>query len=169
MNKQDLLNRKLPQQPSAPTKRELQIVVAAFIFNGGKVLLIHHKKLDMWLPVGGHIERNETPDAAVLREAKEEVGLDVEIIQTDATLQCGQMKEKLCVPFHVSVHSVGDHDHCCLNYACTVKSENVEMNNRELKDFKWFSKEELNQEHIPEDVRQIALSAFKVYEQANPQ
>ena len=163
MNKQDLINRRNEPHVANP-QRELQIVVAAFIFKDDKVLLIHHKKLDKWLPVGGHIERNETPDAAVLREAKEEVGLDVEIIQTDATLQCGQMKEKLCVPFHVSVHSVGDHDHCCLNYACTVKSENVEMNNRELKNFQWFSKEELKQEHVSEGVKAEALTAFKVYE-----
>ncbi len=165
MNKQDLISRRTPSVISA--QRELQIVVAAFIFSNNRVLLIHHKKLDLWLPVGGHIDKNETPDAAVIREAKEEVGLDVEIINTDDTPQCGNMKEKLCVPFHVSVHSVGDHDHCCLNYVCKVKSENVEINRGELKDFKWFSKQELEQNHAPEGVRAEALTAFKVYEQAN--
>ncbi len=169
MNKQDLLNRKNPPQITISAQRELQIVVAAFIFNADKVLLIHHKKLDKWLPVGGHIEQNETPDAAVLRETREEVGLEVEIIQTDSTPFCGNMKQKLCVPFHVSVHSVGDHDHCCLNYVCKIKNENVEMNNRELKNFAWFTKEELNQEHVSDGVKAEALTAFTVYEQANLQ
>lgn len=167
MNKQSLLNKRNPAQ--MPAERELQIVVAAFIFSADKVLLVHHKKLDLWLPVGGHIDQNETPDAAVVREAKEEVGLDVEIINTDDTPQCGNMKEKLCVPFHVSVHSVGDHDHCCLNYVCKAKGENIEMNGRELKNFQWFSKQELEQNHVPEGVRAEALTAFKVYEQANQQ
>lgn len=169
MNKQDLINRKNSQQSlnQIPKERELQIVVGAYIFSGDKLLLIHHRKLDKWLPVGGHIDRNETPDAAVIREAKEEVGLDVEIIQTDATPECGNMNPKLAVPFHVNVHSVGDHDHCCLFYVCKVKNEEIQMNNRELKNFQWFSKEDLNQPHIPEDVKAIALTAFKVYEQAS--
>ncbi|MEA3450492.1 MAG: NUDIX domain-containing protein, partial [Bacteroidota bacterium] len=33
----------------------------------------------MILP-GGHIEHNETPDEAIIREVKEETGLDVEIV-----------------------------------------------------------------------------------------
>ncbi len=169
MNKQDLLNRKAPQQTTTPTQRKLQIVVGAYIFNADKVLLIHHKKLDMWLPVGGHIEQNETPDAAVLREAKEEVNLDIEIICTDETPECGNMTPKLATPFHVNVHSVGDHDHCCLFYVCKVKNQNAEVQTsaRELKSFEWFSKEQLNDARIPEDVKAIALTAFKVFEQAN--
>ncbi|MFH1246760.1 MAG: NUDIX domain-containing protein [Candidatus Micrarchaeota archaeon] len=172
MNKQDLINRRTPQETTAaqPISRGLHIVIAEFIFKGDKVLLIHHKKLNLWLPVGGHIEQNETPDAAVLREAREEIGLEVEIIQTDPTPQCGQMKEKLCVPFHVSVHSVGDHDHCCLNYVCKVKSENIEhMNKDELNNFKWFTKDDLNQANISPGVKAEALTAFKVYEKANQQ
>ena len=55
------------------------LVVAGYIFSKDKVLLIHHKKLDLWLPVGGHIEKNETPDEALLREIKEEIGIDVRI------------------------------------------------------------------------------------------
>ena len=44
-----------------------------------KMLLHMHKKLGLWLPVGGHIDRDELPEEAALREAKEESGLDVEI------------------------------------------------------------------------------------------
>ena len=56
------------------------LVVAGYIYYNDKVLLVHHKKLDLWLPVGGHIEPNETPDEALHREVKEEVGLRVELI-----------------------------------------------------------------------------------------
>lgn len=44
------------------------------VFNG-KVLLIKHKKLDMWLPPGGKLEPNETPFEAAERELFEETGL----------------------------------------------------------------------------------------------
>jgi len=36
-------------------------VATAFIADGGKVLLVLHRKLGLWLPVGGHIEEGETP------------------------------------------------------------------------------------------------------------
>lgn len=41
-----------------------------------KILLIHHKGLNKWLPPGGHVETNEAPDSAVLREVQEETGLN---------------------------------------------------------------------------------------------
>ena len=50
------------------------LVVGGYIFHNNKLLLIHHNKLDLWLPVGGHIDPNEIPDDAIKREAQEEVG-----------------------------------------------------------------------------------------------
>lgn len=56
------------------------LVIAGYIIHQNKVLLIHHRKLNLWLPVGGHIDENETPDQALLREIKEEISIDVEIL-----------------------------------------------------------------------------------------
>ena len=42
---------------------------------GGQVLLHLHRKLGMWLPPGGHIERDELPDEAAVREVLEETGV----------------------------------------------------------------------------------------------
>ncbi len=139
------------------------LVVAGCIFHNSKVLLIHHRKLDLWLPVGGHIEKDETPDDAVKREAKEEVGIGVDIIKNNDLPFEGNIKKNLAVPFHVNVHSAGDHDHCCLFYACTAKDIDINPNGKELKDFGWFSKDDLNQNHVPLDVKHIALKAFGIY------
>jgi 8-oxo-dGTP pyrophosphatase MutT (NUDIX family) len=54
--------------------------VAVFVAWEGKVLLHHHPKLCMWLPPGGHIERDELPDDAAVREVLEETGLEVELV-----------------------------------------------------------------------------------------
>ena len=35
---------------------KIDFTVSLFIVEGEKVLLVHHKKLDRWLPIGGHIE-----------------------------------------------------------------------------------------------------------------
>ena len=42
-----------------------------YVIHEGKVLMHLHKSLGVWLPVGGHIDENETPEQAALREIKE--------------------------------------------------------------------------------------------------
>lgn len=54
--------------------------VAVFVVWEEKVLLHLHRKLDMWLPPGGHIEKDELPDDAAVREVLEETGLRVELV-----------------------------------------------------------------------------------------
>jgi len=43
-----------------------------FVFSRDrKILMIKHKKLGVWLPPGGHIDENELPCDAVVREIAE--------------------------------------------------------------------------------------------------
>lgn len=45
-----------------------------------QVLLVDHKKAELWLPPGGHVDPGEDPKKTVRREAKEELGIDVEFL-----------------------------------------------------------------------------------------
>lgn len=49
--------------------------VAVYARRGDRVLVIHHRRLDTWLPVGGELEAGETPLEAARRELLEESGL----------------------------------------------------------------------------------------------
>jgi 8-oxo-dGTP pyrophosphatase MutT (NUDIX family) len=60
---------------NAPAPQRRAFSVAIFARNGGAVLLIRHKRLGTWLPVGGEIEPGETPLEAARRELSEETGL----------------------------------------------------------------------------------------------
>ncbi|MCC6446244.1 MAG: NUDIX domain-containing protein [Armatimonadetes bacterium] len=55
------------------------VTVAVFTVRRGRVLLHYHARLGMWLPPGGHIEPNELPDEAAVRETLEEAGIAVGI------------------------------------------------------------------------------------------
>lgn len=119
-------------------KDRLDIVVGAYIIDEkDRVLLIHHRKLNKWLPVGGHIEPNETPDGAVKREAREEVGLKLKFVHYPKPRR-GNMRE-YAHPFYQNVHHVKDHLHYCLFYVCKPRGNaRVKINKREIKAYGWF-------------------------------
>lgn len=62
---------------------ERQFTSTVYVIDEGKVLLIFHKKLSKWLPPGGHLDPNETPPEAAIREVFEETGLHIELIKQE--------------------------------------------------------------------------------------
>jgi 8-oxo-dGTP pyrophosphatase MutT (NUDIX family) len=54
------------------------VTASCFIVDvaSGRLLLHHHRRLDRWLQMGGHVESGEVPLQAALREGREESGLN---------------------------------------------------------------------------------------------
>lgn len=59
---------------------KLCYTAGGMLINEGKVLLIKHKKLGIWLNPGGHIDEGELPHQAAEREFFEETGVKVRAI-----------------------------------------------------------------------------------------
>lgn len=58
-------------------KQGTYFTASVYIVFQDKVLVHKHKKFDLVIPVGGYLEGSELPEQAVVREAKEETGLDI--------------------------------------------------------------------------------------------
>jgi 8-oxo-dGTP pyrophosphatase MutT (NUDIX family) len=101
---------------------KIDFTVAIFIVHDDAILLIHHRKLDKWLPLGGHIELDEDPEQAALREAKEESGLDVELLgERPPTTSPGT--RALIAPRFLDIHRINEtHEHIGLIYWARPKA-----------------------------------------------
>ncbi len=116
--------------------------VTVYVINEeGKFLFIRHKKLQKWLPPGGHIEPNEKPDVAALREVKEETGLDIELDGERFP------RETDCVrPYGIQLNVIkeGEHEHMDLIYRSKpVENTNLILNEEETEGINWYSLEEI--------------------------
>ena len=64
-------------------ERTRHFVATCYVVCDGATLLHEHDGLDVWLPPGGHVDRDELPHETALRETYEETGLRPDIV-TDA-------------------------------------------------------------------------------------
>ena len=124
---------------------KIDFTVAIFVVHGGKVLVIHHRKLNKWLPLGGHIELDEDPEQAALRETREESGLDVELVgERPPTTEPGT--RALIGPRFLDIHRISDtHEHIGMIYWARVKAGAATLAAEEHHDIRWCSADELEQ------------------------
>jgi 8-oxo-dGTP pyrophosphatase MutT (NUDIX family) len=86
---------------------------------GWLTALVWHPRLACWLPAGGHVEPDETPAQAAIREVQEETGLDVTLVPgSSALLPAGFPHRAVPAPWLVAEvpaspdrHTAGRHLH----------------------------------------------------------
>ncbi len=147
-----------------------------FVVDSGRLLLHWHPKVKAWLPPGGHIEENEDPAEAVLREIREEAGVGAEIVPTGATFALGYpLSYPRCVvpPFTIMIEDIHDpvdgyHQHIDMIYFCRLVGEGHRLNDG----WRWVAAADLagaipmpggsaDAVPPPEDVRLLARHAFE--------
>ncbi|HTJ45762.1 MAG TPA: (deoxy)nucleoside triphosphate pyrophosphohydrolase [Kofleriaceae bacterium] len=124
--------------------RQRKLVVAGLCTRAGRVL-ITQRRADQALPLqwelpGGKIEAGESPEIALARELREEIGVDVTV-------------EKV---WDVLFHAYPDYDVLMLVYRCTI-SDGDEPRCVEVADLAWCTPAELDRYDIlPADAPLIA-------------
>jgi 8-oxo-dGTP pyrophosphatase MutT (NUDIX family) len=142
-------------------------VINFVLISNSKVLLERQENGNWKLP-GGHIEKNETPIEAVKREAKEELGIEAEILSEELLFNEGEKAHSLAAPFSMFCHQVDNdsaldvpHRNIGLVYIVTTKDEPKPHENQELG---WFSKEDLATEEISSPIKKLSQKALEIFQ-----
>ena len=138
------------------------------VVHKNKALLHMHKKLGFWLPVGGHIDRDELPYDAALREVKEESGLDVQILNNDKQLDLGAVQQ-LPRPMHILLEDINEfHQHIDFIYYASSETSELLPGEGESGKINWFSEDELKKlNDLHKDVLELLLEAIKIFKKIN--
>ena len=147
---------------------KIDFTVEVFIVHKNKVLLRMHDKFKIWLSVGGHIELNEDPVQAAVREVKEEVGLDIKIVGKVEGPFNGLPENRgysyLIPPRYLGRHPVNEnHEHIVFVYFATTENESIieSKNHHERSMAKWVTLEELREMDLVPNVLFYATEALK--------
>lgn len=129
----------------------------AFIVDSRKrTLLLWHKRLGRWMPPGGHIDPNETPQDAAKRECKEETNWDVEIVGDESPDLFARNKAEgtmLTKPIAMLLENIpasperGEPAHQHMDFLFIAKpideTQTVKIAEAESARMKWFTKAEV--------------------------
>lgn len=157
-----------------PEQTIRHMTATGFLVWQGRVLLHWHRKNQLWLPFGGHIEANEDPVQCVLREVEEECGVAVELFGYQTPYALTDLLQ-LPPPMTILIEPVTDgttrHEHIDLIYFCRPKGTAPPELSADPT-FRWVSAAELETNApvapypgaeaaaIPDNVRVPALDAI---------
>ncbi|MEX1254878.1 MAG: NUDIX domain-containing protein [Dehalococcoidia bacterium] len=156
---------------------ERHFTATAFVVHEGKTLLHWHRKLQQWMPPGGHLLPGEDPLAGALREVQEETGLNTEALPLSPR-HAFDYPEQIAAPYTILIEDIdeadGRHQHIDFIYFCRSLDGDALRPPSPEDALVWVSGEQLERnESLPlascgldiavaEDVRVLALDALRI-------
>lgn len=140
--------------------------IVAKMDNQIKVLLHKHKKHRIWIGIGGHIEKDENPTEALLREALEETNLEIKLLNNGKLLKTDDVEELInpAAILQEKIPTLKDDPaqyHIDLIYfAKCINPKKIKMK----EEYNWFSKKDLKKIKLGREVIYLTnkvLDCFK--------
>lgn len=129
---------------------EIQVGTAAVVVKGDSFLVIKRASKDefareaSWTLPGGRVENYEDPNKAVLREIKEETGIEAEVIK----------------PISIWSGRKNDVWRIIIHYLCEYKKGEVKLSQEHSK-FLWINFNDLDKVKLEDWVKEKAKTAIK--------
>jgi len=153
---------------TVPTR---EFVSTVYIVKEKRVLLVWNKKAASFVPIGGHVDKNELPCDSVIREAKEESGFDIKIIggkDVGREIISASGSKRVYIPqnFAIGLDVIKpDHHHINLIYIGKIEGGIQLARSDEGDELRWFSKEELKAEpNLLENVKEEGMKVLDFIE-----
>ncbi|WP_165874908.1 NUDIX domain-containing protein [Natrarchaeobius oligotrophus] len=135
-----------------------------------EIALLEHKKLGKWMVPGGHVEPNENPCEAAVREVREELDLKLRFLSSNHahfSADLGDARETITPELIVEEfirddYEDGDHIHVDCLYLARVRSGELDVNEREAATADWVTQESLPREEMFESTERLADHFFSV-------
>ncbi len=147
----------------------IDFTVEVLLVYKDRILLRLHDKYNKWLSVGGHVELNEDPVEAAVREVREEVGIsEIQIwqghIKYPLPASVARGYKELIPPVFLNRHNISDsHEHITFVYFASCDTDKVvEQESEKSGGWKWCTAEELdNLPSLSKHMKHYALAALK--------
>jgi 8-oxo-dGTP pyrophosphatase MutT (NUDIX family) len=139
-----------------------------YVVNDGAVALHEHDRIGKWLPPGGHVDRDELPHEAGLREVREETGLDVTLV-AEREDNGSPTVDPLPKPEHVQLADVNVHDgvvghqHIDLVYYAHAETRAIDPAPGEAPaaEWEWFASDALSDDRFESNVAAVGTRAIE--------
>ncbi len=138
-----------------------KVVLGGVVFDKGQKFLVMQRNENediypgLWELPSGKKEELEDAEASLLREIKEEAGIDVEIILPVSI-------------FNYQIEKTEEiRDSTQINFLVKMKRDQEVHISKEHQNFAWVGKDELNKYNFSDATKRVLLKAFEILEKLN--
>jgi ADP-ribose pyrophosphatase YjhB (NUDIX family) len=135
------------------------------IIEDGKILLLYSKDEEHWEVPGGKVEENESPTHTAVREAKEEIGVNIELERPFYTGEFQHNDQIFEWNGYISSIKEGrpEIQDAVLGNETAYSSNSEKCCGDKFKELKWFSREELEKcEELAPNIRMVESGILRL-------